>query len=80
MTRAEYDEYDVIICMDRANLRDVRRLSGGDPEGKAHLALDYAGRPGEEVADPWYTGDFDAAWNDIESGCRALLGQLTARS
>ena len=76
MTKAEYDEYDVIICMDRANLRDVRRLSGGDPEGKAHLALDYAGRPGEEVADPWYTGDFEATWQDLSQSLAGLLKAL----
>ena len=76
MTRAEYDKYDVIICMDQANLRDVRRLSGGDPEGKAHLALDYAGRPGEEVADPWYTGNFDVTFEDVWEGCQGLLQYL----
>lgn len=76
MTRAEYDEYDLIICMDRANLRDIRRLSGGDPEGKLSLLLDHCGREGQEVADPWYTGDFDATWNDLSEGLVALLEEL----
>lgn len=76
MTRAEYDEYDLIICMDRANLRDIRRLSGGDPEGKLSLLLDHCGREGQEVADPWYTGDFDATWNDLSEGLSALLEEL----
>ena len=76
MTRAEYDEYDLIICMDRANLRDIRRLSGGDPEGKLSLLLDHCGPEGQEVADPWYTGDFDATWNDLSEGFAALLEEL----
>ena len=61
--------------MDRQNRRWLDRLLGGDPAGKVHLLLEYAGRS-DSVADPWYTDDFDAAWRDIESGCRALLAQL----
>ena len=75
MTRAEYDEYDLIICMDRANLRDIRRLSGGDPEGKIHRLLDFSGRP-RDIADPWYTGDFDTTYDDIYEGCQCLLNHL----
>ena len=54
----------------------MRRICGGDPDGKLHLLMEYAGRPGAEVADPWYTGDFEAAWQDILAGCRGLLRTL----
>ena len=77
MTRAEYDEYDLIVCMDNANLRNLRRLTGGDPEGKISLVLDHCGREGQEVADPWYTGDFTATWNDLSEGLAGLLKELT---
>ena len=77
MTRADYDDYDLIVCMDRRNIRNALRITGGDPERKIVLLLDYAGRAGEEVADPWYTGDFDATWDDIASGCEGLLEQLS---
>ena len=75
--RAEdYDRWDLLIGMDQANLRNMVRLFGGDPSGKCRLLLDYAGRPGQEVADPWYTGDFSAAWDDIFAGCQGLLAAL----
>ena len=77
MTRADYDDYDLIVCMDQRNIRNALRITGGDPERKIVLLLDYAGRAGEEVADPWYTGDFDATWDDIASGCEGLLEQLS---
>ena len=112
LTRRDYGDYDLLIGMDRANLRNMARICGGDPKGKLHLLLEYAaGRkgasrePGEagrakigdarghseaspqaeteksrlcfgEVADPWYTGDFDAAWRDILAGCQGLLRAL----
>ena len=60
--------------MDQENLRDMRRICGGDPEGKLHLLTEFAGRSGE-VADPWYTGDFEATWRDVEAGCRGLLAR-----
>ena len=63
--------------MDQANIRNMRRICGGDPEGKIHLMLDYANRSGQEVADPWYTGDFEATWQDVLSGCRGLLAAVT---
>ena len=75
MTKQDYDYYDLILCMDRANLRSAARIAGGDPAGKLRLLLDFADRPGQEVADPWYTGDFEAAWQDILAGCRGLLEQ-----
>ena len=75
MTRRDYQEYDLLIGMDSANLRNMNRISGGDPEEKIHPLLEYAGRNGE-VADPWYTGDFEATWQDVLAGCTGLLEQL----
>ena len=73
--RADYDAYDLLICMDGANVRNLRRICGGDPDGKIRLLLDFTSRPGD-VADPWYTGDFAATWRDVSDGCRALLNQF----
>ena len=78
LRRADYDHYDLLIGMDGANVRNMRRMCGGDPDGKIRLLLDFAGRPAQEVADPWYTGDFTATWRDVEAGCRGLLEQLKA--
>lgn len=75
MTRADYDRYDLLIGMDAANLRNMARICGGDPAGKIHALLDYTARPGE-VADPWYTGDFEQTWQDVCEGCKALLQRL----
>ena len=76
LRRNDYAHYDLLIGMDGANVRNMRRMCGGDPEGKIRLLLDFAGRPGQEVADPWYTGDFTATWRDVEAGCQGLLEQL----
>lgn len=76
LTRGDYDRFDLLIGMDRANLRNMQRICGGDPEGKLRLLLDYTDRPGD-VADPWYTGDFEATWRDVLDGCRALLREVT---
>ena len=75
ITPEDYDRFDLLICMDRANVRNALRVFGGDPEGKLSLLMDYTSRPGD-VADPWYTGDFSAAYRDIDAGCRALLSTL----
>ena len=75
----DYGEYDLLIGMDKANLRNMYRMCGGDPGGKLHLLLEYAGRPEQEVADPWYTGDFEAAWRDVLAGCRGLLECLEGK-
>lgn len=72
LTRADYDRYDLLIGMDRANMRNMNRICGGDPEGKLHLLMEYTDRPGE-VADPWYTGDFETTWRDVLAGCEGLL-------
>ena len=61
--------------MDSANLRNMRRICGGDPEGKISLLLDHTDRPAD-VADPWYTGDFEATWQDVLEGCSRLLDEL----
>ena len=76
MTRQDYADYDLLIGMDTQNLRNMQRICGGDPDGKLRLLLAYAGQT-RSVADPWYTDDFDAAWQDIAFGCRALLEALT---
>ena len=75
MTKQDYAYYDLLIGMDHANLRNMRRICGGDPDGKLHLLLDYTSRPGE-VADPWYTDDFQATWEDVTEGCQGLLKTL----
>lgn len=75
LTQRDYTYYDLIIGMDSYNLRNMHRLFGGDPEGKVSLLLDYTSRPGD-VADPWYTGNFDATWEDCMEGCTELLKGL----
>lgn len=75
ITRRDYDRYDYIIGMDNANIRSIRRICGGDSDGKIRRLLDFTDKPGE-VSDPWYTGDFDTAWNDIESGCHGLFNEI----
>lgn len=77
LTQRDYDHYDLLICMDEYNLRNMHCMLGGDPADKMHLLLDYTDRPGE-VADPWYTGNFDRTYEDILEGCTCLLEQLEA--
>ena len=72
LTKTDYAQYDLLIGMDRANIRNMNRICGGDPDGKIKLLLNCTDRPGD-VADPWYTGDFDATWRDVLEGCQALL-------
>lgn len=67
VTRQDYDHYDAIIGMDSRNIRNMERIFGGDPEGKVSMLLN------RDVADPWYTGDFEATWRDCVRGCRELL-------
>ena len=78
MRREDYDRFDLLIGMDSFNLRNMRRIVGGDPQGKIHLLLDYTDRPGE-VADPWYSGDFETTWQDVTAGCEGLLRSLRER-
>lgn len=72
LTRSDYDHYDLLIGMDTYNIRNMTRMCGGDAEGKIHLLMEYTNRFGD-VADPWYTGDFEATWRDCLEGCTELL-------
>jgi protein-tyrosine phosphatase len=72
---SDYNYYDLLIGMDEANLRSMERCFGGDPEGKIYSLLSFAGRS-EAISDPWYTGDFEATWQDVNQGCTALLNRL----
>ena len=67
MTKADYEYYDYLIGMDTANIRNMQRIAGGDPDDKIYKMLSFAGS-GRDVADPWYTGDFDATYRDISEG------------
>ena len=75
MQRSDYDTYDYIVGMDRENMRDLDRLTGGDPAGKTYKLLSFIGEH-RDVADPWYTGDFETTYRDVNAGCRALLAQI----
>ncbi len=75
ITKGDYAAFDYLIGMDRENLSGMRRVFGADPEGKLRLLLSFAGKD-RDVADPWYTDDFEAAYRDIDEGCRALLAFL----
>ena len=76
LTNADYDQFDLLIGMDQANLRNMHRICGGDFAGKLHLLMDYTDRPGD-VADPWYTDDFETTWRDVLEGCEGLLRAVT---
>ena len=75
MTRKDYDNYDYLIGMDSANIRNIKRIAGGDPEGKVHKLLEFAGSD-RDIADPWYTGNFDETYRDVVEGCEALFKKL----
>lgn len=72
LTKKDYSSYDYLIGMEQRNITNMLRLLGGDPEGKVRRLLDYTDRP-RDIADPWYTGDFDTTYDDIYEGCQALL-------
>lgn len=72
MTKEDYERFDYLIGMDKSNILNMLRICGGDPEQKISLLLDHTERSGN-VADPWYTGDFEATWQDVNRGCEALL-------
>lgn len=76
MTKADYDRFDRIICMDRSNLRWLSRIIGDDSQKKVHLLMSYCGRS-SDVADPWYTGDFEKTFQDILEGCEAMLMDIS---
>ena len=74
--REDYEDFDLILGMDEENMYYMMHKFGGDPAGKIHNLLDFAGMPGKEIADPWYTGDFQSTWNDLQIGCIALMNAL----
>jgi protein-tyrosine phosphatase len=76
LQKDDYEKYDLFIGMDSANIRNMNRILGGDPENKIHKLMEYTARGGD-VADPWYSDRFDIAYRDIYDGCKALLKELT---
>ena len=76
LTAKDYEDYDYIIAMDSRNVTNILRICGGDPQGKVFRLMDITSRPAD-VADPWYTGDFDATYEDVTLGCTALLEKLS---
>ena len=76
MTKADYDKFDYIICMDDNNITNMMRIIGSDPDHKVTKLLQHAGRD-ENIADPWYTGNFDDTWDGVLEGCTALLDQIS---
>lgn len=75
LQKSDYGKYDYLIGMEERNKRNMLRILGGDPEGKVSLLLDYSDRPGN-IADPWYTGNFESTYRDIVEGCEGLLKYL----
>ncbi|MBO6230478.1 MAG: low molecular weight phosphotyrosine protein phosphatase [Ruminiclostridium sp.] len=75
LKRSDYDRYDLIIGMDEANIRNILRISGGDKAGKVRKMMSFAGTE-RDVADPWFTGDFDTTFNDVKAGCDGLMRYL----
>ncbi len=75
MNRSDYERYDFLIGMDQRNVINMQRIAGGDPQGKISRLLDFTGNP-RDIADPWYTGDFDRTYNDVCEGLKALLRKL----
>ena len=75
MTRADYEKFDYLLAAEERNLINMKRITGGDPDGKMYRILDFSREPGN-ISDPWYTGDFDTAYSDIVRGCRAFLAWL----
>lgn len=79
ITRADYDRFDLIICMDRMNLRWLKYIIPNDPDGKVHLMMSYSGKD-RDVADPWYTGDFETTYRDLVEATGKLLDELLAQN
>lgn len=78
ITKADYANHDYLIGMDDANIRNMKRCFGNDPEGKIFKLMEFAGSE-RDVADPWYTRDFEATWQDVAAGCRGLLEFVISR-
>ncbi len=79
LTRDDYDKYDYLIGMDSANIRNMHRMLGGDPEGKVYKLLSFAGVE-RDISDPWYTGNFDETYRDVSLGCNAFLEYLREKA
>lgn len=79
LTKSDYKEYDLFVGMDDNNVRNMHRIFGGDPEHKIKKLLDYT-KEGGQVADPWYTGEFEKAYSDIFKGCKALYESVVKLS
>ena len=75
ITKADYGKYDYILGMEERNIRNILRIVGKDPEGKVKLLLDYSDNP-RDIADPWYTGDFESTYRDVVEGCEGFLAYL----
>ena len=75
LEKSDYEKYDYLVCMDGANVRNTLRIVGNDKDGKIHKLLEFVGSC-EDVADPWYTGDFDRTYKDVLSGCKGLLRHI----
>lgn len=75
LTKEDYEKYDLILGMDRANISNILRIIGSDPQEKVHRLLDFTELP-RDIADPWYTGDFEITYAEIKAGCAALLKHL----
>ncbi|MCM1054770.1 MAG: low molecular weight phosphotyrosine protein phosphatase [Bacteroides sp.] len=79
VVKADYGKYDMLIVMDENNLRRLKRIIGEDAEHKVHKLLDFTERKGEDIADPWYTGDFDETFNDVLEGCKGVIGAVSEK-
>lgn len=79
VTKADYDNYDYLIVMDGYNIRNLMRIIGEDPENKVYKLLDFTERKGQDIADPWYTGNFDETFEDVMEGCWGLLNSICCK-
>ena len=73
VTREDYEHYDYLLCADSNNVRNTMRITGADTQNKIKLLMDFTGRPGRSISDPWYTGDFGTTYEDVRDGCEGLL-------
>ncbi len=78
LEKSDYAKYDYLVCMDGLNVRNTLRIVGEDKAKKIHKLLKFTGSD-QDVADPWYTGDFDATYKDIQSGCKGLLKHIDSK-
>ena len=75
LTKKDYEKYDYIIGMEQVNIRNIMRIVGDDPQKKVYRLLDFTGQP-RDIADPWYSGDFDTTYEQVLAGCEGLLKEL----